>query len=274
MRILVRTSKWAIWARRIASFALPLVVLPVFMHRERLITSAAFHVVELAAAGFALLGALLGIVAMFRLWHSGDRGWDRAVIGLLLSLVCLAPFAYVALQAARYPLVLDVATDDRDPPPLTLAAPPLGSVDAVLAIAAAFPNVKTRLYPLNALQSFDIVAGLAAARGWDIRQRREPATVLGEGQVSAVATTLLGWRDEVVLRVRGDPAGSIVDMRSASLASLHDLGANGQRIEDFLVALDAEVTLLMRDNPAAVQPLDGIIEEPAEPVEEGAEGGG
>jgi Protein of unknown function (DUF1499) len=275
MRILVRTSRLAIWARRIASFTVPLVVLPVFMHREGLITAVMFQSLELTAAGLALLGAVLGVIAMLRLWISGDRGWDRAVWGLLLSLVCLAPFAYVALQVVRYPLVLDVATDDRDALPLVVAAPPAPtSVDAILAVAAAFPNIKSRVYPLNAQQTFEIVTALVAERGWDVRQTRAPASVLGEGQINALTTTLLGWRHEVALRVRGNPDGAAVDMRSVSLDPVHDLGANGQYIEEFLVALDSEVTLLMRDNPAAVQPLDGSVEEPAEPVEEAAEEGG
>jgi hypothetical protein len=33
-------------------------------------------------------------------------------------------------------------------------------------------------------------------------------------------------------------------MRSASLHNLHDLGENGRRIEEFLAALDNQITLL------------------------------
>jgi hypothetical protein len=275
MRILIRTSKWAIWARRLAGFALPLVVLPVFMHRERLIDSAAFHVVEIAAAAVALLGLLVSIAAFIRLWNSGDRGWDRAVFGFIVSLICLAPFAWATFEASRHPLVLDVSTDAQNPLPLVTAeARPLPSVEALLEVETAFPNVTTRTYPLNAVQMFEIIGQLVLDRGWEIRHRRVPTSVLGLGRINAIATTLLGWRDEVAIRVTGDPTGSTVDMRSVSLAAIHDLGSNGQRIEEFLVALDTEVTLLMRDNPAAVQPLEGVTEEPAEPVEEGAEGGG
>jgi hypothetical protein len=63
-------------------------------------------------------------------------------------------------------------------------------------------------------------------------------------------------------------------MRSASLTAIHDLGSNGQRIEEFLTALDNAVTLLMRDNPAAVEPLQGGEDEAPVPVEgEGDTGG-
>ena len=46
MRILIRTSKWAIWARRFGSFAVPLTVIPVFMHREQMIASSDFVIIE------------------------------------------------------------------------------------------------------------------------------------------------------------------------------------------------------------------------------------
>ena len=55
MRILIRTSKWAIWSRRFGSLALPLMVLPVFLHRERLISSTDFFVVEAVAMLVAAL---------------------------------------------------------------------------------------------------------------------------------------------------------------------------------------------------------------------------
>ena len=86
MRILVRTSQWAIWARRIGSFAIPLAVIPVFMHRSGAIASSAFEVTEAVAVGFALLAFILSVGAFARIWTTGDRGWGRAVTGLLLSL--------------------------------------------------------------------------------------------------------------------------------------------------------------------------------------------
>ena len=39
MRILVRTSRWAIWARRLGNFALPLAVIPILMHRAEAINT-------------------------------------------------------------------------------------------------------------------------------------------------------------------------------------------------------------------------------------------
>jgi hypothetical protein len=252
MRILVRTSKWAIWARRIGSFALPLAVIPIFMHRQRLITSTAFEATEVVAVVTAALGFAIALGAFARLWVTGDRGWWKAALGALFSVVVLGPFGYGASLALRYPFVTDVTTDPADPPPL-ISALAVGGPEASSqqAIEVAFPNVQPRSYPLGPEQVFALANGLAQARDWEIRLRRAPQGPLDEGQLNAIAMTPLGWRGEVAIRVRGVVGGSTVSMRSASLSPIHDLGTNGQRIEEFLGALDNEVTLMLRDAPAA-----------------------
>ncbi|HTN61214.1 MAG TPA: DUF1499 domain-containing protein, partial [Devosia sp.] len=131
-------------------------------------------------------------------------------------------------------------------------------------IETIFPNVKTRLYPLNAQQTYDIVLRMVTDRGWDISMQRAPTTPTGSGQINARIVTLAGWREEAVLLVSGTASGASVDMRSASINALHDFGSNGERIEDFLVALDTEVTTLLRDNPNADQPVDADIDADAE----------
>jgi hypothetical protein len=256
MRILVRTSKWAIWARRLGSFALPLAIIPVFMHRQGLIPSATFQTTEVVAITVAVLALIAALAAFVRLWLTGDRGWGTATLGLFCSLVCLLPLAYGLVLLLRYPMLTDISTDPADPPLLATglqSVPP--SPDLAAAIEAAFPNAKTRSYPLGPAQVFALANALAQARGWEVRVRREPRSALDEGQIDAVATTLLGWRDEVAIRIRAAADGSSVAMRSASLSDVRDLGANGTRIEEFLVALDNEVTVMLRDTPAAAAPV-------------------
>ena len=250
MRILIRTSKWAIWARRFGSLAVPLTVIPVFLHRERLISSADFTVVEIVALAVAGLGLFLALGAFARLWVTGDQGWGKATIGFFLSLVCLAPFAFTLMQMTLYPAVSDVSTDPARPPGLVsqIETRPL-TIAARDAIEAAFPNARSRTYPIEAAQMFALVESLVDERGWEPRARREPQTPLAEGQYNAVATTLVGWRDEVAIRVQGTAQGSSVAMRSASLQPGHDQGENGRRIEEFLSALDDRVTSLLRSAP-------------------------
>lgn len=269
MRILIRTSRWAIWARRLGSVAVPLVVISLLLHRLRLITSDVFVVASLASGLVALLAVLIGLIALARLWQTGDQGWGRALAGLLFGLISLVPFGWYASLMLRYPAVTDIATADRGsmplvfepgtammPPPKTLTAPEL---------AVEFPNVERRLYPLGLVPTFAVVRDLVEGWGWEIRLLREPGTGVDVGQLNAQVMTLAGWREEVVIRVTGSDTDAVVDMRSASLNAQHDFGSNGRRIETFLAALDDAVTTLLRDNPSANQPLETVPEDDVSP---------
>lgn len=269
MRILIRTSKWAIWARRIGSVAIPLVVISVLLHRLRLMTSDLFLVAAAMAGAMALLAVLVSLVALARLWQTGDRGWGKALSGLAFGLICLLPYGWYGALALRYPAVTDMATADRGLMPLifepgTAAMPPPKMLSGP-EMAVVFPNVETRTYPLGLVQTFVLAQRLVDDNGWDIRLERDPATGAAVGQINAQIVTLPGWREEVVVRVTGDLANSVVDMRSASLNALHDFGSNGRRIEAFLAALDDAVTTLLRDNPNANRPVEPEVEVHAEP---------
>ena len=260
MRILIRTSKWAILARRLGSLAIPLTVIPVLLHREHLIPSDIFLIAAALAALVAALAVCAALIAFVRLWFTGDKGWGLTFSGLFLGLLCLVPVGYLAMLAVHYPPVTDIATTDRGRMPLvlepdtTLMPPP--KLLSTAQIDAIFPNVRTRTYPLDAQQAYDIVLRMVTDRGWDIRRQQAPATPTGIGQINARIVTLFGWREEAVLLISGTADGVSVDMRSASINALHDFGSNGQRIEDFLVALDTEITTLLRDNPNADQPVE------------------
>lgn len=68
-------------------------------------------------------------------------------------------------------------------------------------------------------------------------------TALGEGNVAILEATaptpVFGFADTFVVRLRGTPEGTEVDLRSVSVAGAHDLGQNARRIRSFLARLDA-----------------------------------
>ncbi len=252
MRILVRTSKWAVWARRFGALALPLAVIPVLMHRGRLITSDNFIAVETVAIGIAVAAIVMALVAFVRLWFTGDQGWGRASVAFVFGTICLVPAGYLAWLAASTAASPDIATNFADPPPLVsfVESHFIGPAERQ-RIEAAYPNARPRTYPIEAPQMYQVVGRLIEAQGWDIRAARAPLGPLDTGQYNAVVMTLLGFSEEVALRVTGSADGATVDMRSASLSAFPDFGENGQRVEAFLLELDNQVTQLLRNAPPA-----------------------
>ncbi len=267
MRILIRTSKWAIWARRLGSVAVPLIVISILLHRLRLIGGDLFLAAAALAGLVALIAVLTSLIALVRLWQTGDQGWSKALVGLALGLICLVPFAYYGALALQYPPVTDIATDDRALLPLVFE-PGTAAMPAPRMLAPAdqdmlFPNAVTRSYPLNEGRTFELVRQIVADFGWDIRYERLPAPEAA-GQINAQIVTFPGWREEAVIRVTGDNANANVDMRSVSLNAPHDFGSNGERLESFLNALDDEVTRLLIENPDINLPAGT---EPASPAQ-------
>lgn len=252
MRILIRTSGWAIWARRLGSFGLPLTLVPILMHRAGAIDSTAFEAIEGLAVLVAVLALLCGLSAFVRIWFTGDLGWGLALTGLVLGLVCLAPAFYLAYAYRAWPMANDVTTDTAQPPALVsagIAAPLLP--DHPERLAAAFPGMRDRTYPVGARRVFDLVDQLVADRGWEVLLRHVPQMDEPDGEINAIAVTLFGFRDEVAIRLAAKPDGSTtVSMRSVSLAALNEPGANAQRIQDFLGNLDDRITQLQKDHPA------------------------
>jgi hypothetical protein len=254
MRILVRTSKWAVWARRVGALALPVAVIPVLLHREHVITSDNFLVIEAVALALAALAVLMAFIAFVRLWFTGDQGWARATIAFIFGLLCLAPAAWFGYEALREPSAPDVTTDFANPPALvSFVEPHFVTPDQRAATEARFPNARSRNYPITAPEMFDTIAGLVDDRGWEVRASRKPATQLDSGELNAIVTTALGFRHEVAIRVTGAADGTTVAMRSASLTSFPDFGQNGSRVEAFLLDLDNQVTVMLRNATPAAQ---------------------
>lgn len=243
MRVIIRTSKWAIWSRRFASFALPLSVLSVWSHRAQLLNSDTFQIVLASAIVLAVFAILFGFAAYVRIWGTGDHGWGRASLGILIGMICLSPFVYGAVIGGRYPLINDISTNRENPLELLVKQGEESQTndrELLTQIKAIFPDAVTRFYPLTPSQTYTQVEQLIAGREWDVRVRRAPG-IGQDGQINAMAMTSMGWRDEVVVRVTQTSEGAQVDMRSSSLNGVGDLGKNGLRIESFLHDLDAEM---------------------------------
>lgn len=257
---MAEASRGAIWTRRLTKAAL---VLAFGGLAAALIASVGSgQGLWSFREGFAVLrwafyaaaaGGVLAILAIVLGRRSGVR---TAGLNLLAIAVALAFGGYLARQvsiASSVPAIHDVATDLNDLPqfatlklrddylekvpdnddPRLAALPPLERWKAIHR--QSYADVRTIRVPGSVAQVTQRAQALARERGWNVA--RVDANV---GIVEATATTLFfRFKDDVVVRVRPDPAGqgSIVDMRSISRVGGSDVGVNAGRIRAFLADL-------------------------------------
>lgn len=244
-----RVSPTAQWSFRLALFAIPVLALSVLFYRLGLLdfqpAMAAFGTgLFLAAAG-----GLLGIVAFFIVWDTGWIGIGRAMAAVALALGLLAAPAVVVARGIMLPPLSDISTDLEDPPPfraLLIAHPREANSHIYPAASAAeqklsYPGIKPVDLSATPEEAFNALLALVQKRGWHILDATPPRANQRDGRIEAVAASrIMGYRNDVVIRVRPTPKGARVDMRSTSRYGTHDLGTNAERIEGLMADLTAE----------------------------------
>jgi hypothetical protein len=72
-----------------------------------------------------------------------------------------------------------------------------------------------------------------------IDARASQAGTVRDGIIEAVARTpILGFRDDVIVRIRPTIDGARIDIRSASRYGRHDLGTNAKRVRSLIDDID------------------------------------
>ena len=161
------------------------------------------------------------------------------VSAIVCGLAATIPPYYLLHVARSVPPIHDVTTDTADPPAFVFLLEARRKSDNGFAyggdaIAAqqqkAYPDIKPLI--LKAPPKDAVQAAIDAARslGWEVMASDAPA-----GRIEATDTTSwFGFKDDVVIRVRPEGAGSRVDVRSVSRVGESDLGANASRVRKFL----------------------------------------
>ncbi len=192
----------------------------------------------LALYALANLGsALLLILSVVLLLASKFAPWRKQVLrGALFALPGTALLLSLT-TGGNFPRIHDVTTDTVDPPTFTLAAQQRGPDANTLDIdpetialqKAAYPDIATLKTALSVEDAFNRALQTATGMGWTI-YRQDPQA----GVIEAVATTaVMAFKDDVVIRVRGSDAGTLLDLRSVSRVGGGDIGANAKRIRAF-----------------------------------------
>ena len=265
------TARLAIWARRCAVFSLVATALVVVIVRTSLIELEPSLAAVAGALGFAVVAMMLALAAFIVIWRDGIEGLGPALLALVIGVALLGYPAYLGTRAYRIPAINDVTTDPGDPPRFDLIARlrPRGTVDyAGAAVAArqqaAYPDIEPLQVATSPQVAYEAAIATVNKRKWRVVLDRPPQAGRRDGQIEAVARTpILGFREDVVVRVRASATGARIDVRSASRYGRHDLGSNAARVRNLLEDIDDAVSAYVEEKKKPAKPAPAKGSQPA-----------
>jgi len=228
------------WTSRIAVFSLVLLITAGFLHRLfGLPTPEALNLAYVAFAG-AIFSLVLALVATIGIWRTGRPGTSRIVFGTLVSLgLLLWPMLFLP-DYEQLPKINDVTTDTVTPPPFVELAkargPSANSAEYpgesfALRQAAAYPDIRPIKVNRSSEEAFELATDAVRRLEMNVVRQEAPNLETDKPGVLEVVdrTMILGFYDDVVIRVTGDANDARIDVRSASRYGAHDLGRNAER---------------------------------------------
>jgi uncharacterized protein (DUF1499 family) len=197
--------------------------------------------------GLLALSLLLGLAGAGASLVAGIKTgqWALPLVGIVVGLAVVAMPSSVIVSARGAPPIHDITTDTEDPPlfvailPLRAGAanpPEYGGATVAEQQRRAFPDIQSIVLREDVPHAFQFALAVVQDLGWEVVGRDEAI-----GRIEAVDTTFwFGFKDDIVIRLRGATDGTRVDIRSKSRVGLGDLGTNARRVRAFLTALRSE----------------------------------
>jgi uncharacterized protein (DUF1499 family) len=235
---LQKTVHEGLWARRMALFFVQLIILTVLLHRfGSLATPAAMNLLAVSIGGL-VLAIIVAIIGLVRIWFGGQIGAGQACAGIAIALIGLAlPIYYLSLFF-MLPRLNDVETTPRAPMQFSqLAALRPADANRIVEPDLAAAELQEKAYPdlrpmeleRSVTETFDIAHEAVKRLGWTIALNEPPGEQPGRIEATD-RTMLMGYTDDVLIRVNGDDTHAFIDVRSVSRYGIHDFGANAERI--------------------------------------------
>jgi uncharacterized protein (DUF1499 family) len=234
-------SRLASWARNLAVFSVVAVVVSILIVRFGFLEMKPALATFFGALGLAALSILIGLAAFAAIWQNGSRGMSRILLALVIDVAVLAYPAYLGLQYRKLPPIHDITTDPIDPPRFDALARLRAGDGANTAVYAglysaeqqrqAYPDIEPVDLEVPVQRAYELTLQLINRRKWLVIDERPPAPPRRIGHIEAVARTpIMGFREDVSIRVVPDGDDSRVDIRSSSRYFESDLGSNAARV--------------------------------------------
>jgi len=240
------------WATRAALFSFGLIITAAFLHRVfSLPTPTAFNLLVLALA-IAVFSILSAVVAAIIIWHSGRPGTARVMFAVCMSFAILAAPLLFWVWMRDYPMISDVTTDFSNPPPFYAVARLRGPGSNSVAYggertadeqARAYPDIRPMQVGRASGEVFALVVDALKRLKMEVEREEVPEEEAGTpGIVEAVDRTLImGFYEDVAIRVSGDAERARVDIRSASRFGSGDMGRNAERVREIIKEIQARI---------------------------------
>jgi uncharacterized protein (DUF1499 family) len=204
----------------------------------------------------AVIAILLAFGAGIFIWRDGLGGLREATVAVLIGLALIAYPAYLGYRAHQLPAIYDVTTDPIDPPQFDAIArlrPRDANPIAYQGLYAAeqqravYSDIEPDDTSVAPQRVFDVAMKVITKRRWRIVDAQPPqvsdAGAAKDGIIEAVARSLvLGFPEDVVVRIRPTSDGTRLDVRSASRYGRNDLGSNAARVSDLISDIDDILT--------------------------------
>jgi uncharacterized protein (DUF1499 family) len=242
-------SRLAVWARRLALFSLAATLIAIIIVRSGALDIVPALSTLAGALVLAVVAILLAFAAGVAIWREGIGGIREAATGLIVGAALIAYPLYLGVKAYRLPAIYDVTTDPIDPPRFEAIARlrprDANPVNYAGLYAAeqqreAYADIEPDVTDASPQAAYDVALKVVTKRKWRVVDARPPqAMPPRDGLIEAIARTpILGFRDDVVVRVRAAPEGARIDIRSASRYGRHDLGTNAARVRSLMDDID------------------------------------
>jgi uncharacterized protein (DUF1499 family) len=248
------TVQSARWSSRVTLFSLGLLAVTFILHRFfTLPTPLAMNLFAVGLAGMGL-AVLIGLAAMARIWFTGHAGAGSAALGVLVGAATLIGPAGYWLAHNDLPRINDVTTDPASPPAfVSLALRPPGANAASypgLAYAqlqaTAYPDLRTLVLDRSVEEAFELVEEAVRRLKWSVvaEEPPMPGRNAAPGVIEATEhTLLLGFTDDIVIRIEGNATRAKIDARSASRYGSFDMGQNAARLRRLLTEIRARADI-------------------------------
>ena len=255
-------SRLAVWARRIAFFSLAATLVAVIIVRSGALDIVPALSTLAGALVLAAVAILLALGALIVIWRQGVGGGRHVAAALCIGFALLAYPLYLGGKGYRLPAIYDITTDPIDPPQFDAIAR-LRPRDAnPIAYAGlytaeqqhkAYSDIEPDDTTATPQEAYDAAMKVIVKRRWRVVDARPPqaslpriidtraaqSATVRDGIIEAVARTpILGFRDDLVVRVRPTADGARIDVRSASRYGRHDLGTNAKRVRNLIDDVD------------------------------------